>query len=550
MLLSLKVQNYALIDELFVEFHPGLNIITGETGAGKSIILGALGLILGKRVESSVLKNNEQKCIVEAEFNVTNYNLKDQFIQNDIDFDTHVVFRREILNSGKSRAFINDTPVNLNVLQDLALQLVDIHSQHQNLLLNQQLYILSFIDIYSKNENLLTDFHTIYNIYKSKEKDYNIKLAEFRQIQDEMDLYTHQYNELNEANLKIDEITDLESELSQLENSGEIKSALHETEQILNTDESGIIDSLNIALGRLEKIKNVYPLAGSLAERLSSIHIELKDIEVEISKSFEKLEFDPERHSQISLRLDLLNSLLQKFRKNSIAELLDIKENLGQKIAVVIDGEFELQQQKKELEEVYKTLKTKAEELTSKRISAFPPIEAEITKMLVEMGIVHARVEFRHQVQELMSTGADDISLYFTANKNHPPQEVSKIASGGELSRLMLAVKSLLTGSKKMPTLILDEIDTGVSGEIADKVGNIIKQMCKTSQIINITHLPQVASKGEAHYLVYKDHEQNLTRTLIRKLNDSERVYEIAKMLSGEQLSDAAIENARVLLGK
>jgi DNA repair protein RecN (Recombination protein N) len=549
MLLSLKVQNYALIDELYVEFHPGLNIITGETGAGKSILLGALGLILGKRVENSVLKNNEQKCIVEAEFNVANYSIKDQFQENDIDFDTHAVFRREILSSGKSRAFINDTPVNLNVLQDLALQLVDIHSQHQNLLLNQQSYIINFIDSYCKNDQLIIDYQLLYTTYKNKEKEYNLNFSEYNRIREEMDLLTHQFNQLSEANLKPGEIIELETELLQLENSGEIKSVLHESEQIINTDESGVIDLLNIASGRMDKIKEVFPLASNLSGRLASILIELKDIEGDIARSFEKLEFDPERHTQISNRLDLLNSLLQKFRKSDIQELIELKEKLEQKIAVAIDGEFELKKQKNELDLILESLKNKANELTEKRSSAFSSLETDIMRMLNDMGMQHARVAFQHEIHELTITGVDEVSLFFTANKNHPLQEVSKIASGGELSRLMLAVKALISESKKMPTLILDEIDSGVSGEIADKVGNIIKRMCLRSQIINITHLPQVASKGEAHFLVYKDHNHNITRTLIRRLDDRERVYEIAKMLSGEQLSDAAVENARVLLG-
>jgi DNA repair protein RecN (Recombination protein N) len=550
MLVSLKVQNYALIDDLYVEFHPGLNIITGETGAGKSILLGALSLILGKRVETSVLKNNDQKCVVEAEFKIEIDNLKQRFIENDIDFDTHVVFRREILNTGKSRAFINDTPVNLNVLQEIALQLVDIHSQHQNLLLNQQSYIMEFVDAYAKNENLLSEYQTIYNLYRTKEKDYQNKLIEFQRIKDEMDLLSFQCNQLSEAKLVPGEISELEIEIKQLENAGEIKSALHDSENLLNADESGIIDLLNAASGRLDKIKDVFPQASVMSERLISALIELKDVESEIAKSFEKLEFNPDRHLQISERLDLLNSLLQKFRKTEILELIELRDELQKKISVVVDGEFELLQQKKELDGLLSTLEKKAEELTRKRIDKFPALESEISRMLIEMGMNHARVEFKHLLQQLSPSGADDIGLFFTANKNHPLQEVSRIASGGELSRLMLAVKALVSGSKKMPTLILDEIDTGVSGEIADKVGNIIKQMSKNSQIINITHLPQVASKGEAHYLVYKDHNHTLTRTMIRKLNESERVLEIAKMLSGEQLSEAAVENARVLLGK
>jgi DNA repair protein RecN (Recombination protein N) len=550
MLLSLKVQNYALIDELFVEFHPGLNIITGETGAGKSILLGALGLILGKRADTSVLSNSEQKCVVEAEFNIVSYNLKQLFDENDIDFDVHAVLRREILNNGKSRAFINDTPVNLNILQDLALKLIDIHSQHQNLMLNQPSYILDFIDAFGKCEQILTEYKSVYNLYKLKEKEYNTNLTAYNAIREEMDLLNFQFSQLKEANLMPDEKSIIEEELLQLENSGEIKSTLHETEEILNSEEQGIIDLLNTLSVKLDRIKGVFPKGGELSGRIVSTIIELKDIQDEIATSFEKLEFDPDRHQKLSDRLDMLNSLLQKFRKSDISELIEIKNELEKKIAVAIDGEFELNQQKKELDLLLKELNTKAKVLTDKRISVFSVIEENVMIMLKDMGIPHARIDFQHRTSELTLSGADEINLLFTANKNHPLQEVSKIASGGELSRLMLAVKAIISGSNNMPTLILDEIDTGVSGEIADKVGNIIKQMCKRIQIINITHLPQVASKGEAHYLVYKDHNHHTTRTLIKKLNDTERVYEIAKMLSGEQLSDAAVENARVLLGK
>lgn len=550
MLLSLKVQNYALIDELAVEFHPGLNIITGETGAGKSILLGALGLILGKRADTSVLSNSEQKCVVEAEFNIGSYNLKQFFDENDIDFDVHAVLRREIMNNGKSRAFINDTPVNLNILQDLALKLIDIHSQHQNLMLNQPSYILDFIDAFGKCGQILTEYKSIYNLYKLKEKEYNTNLTAYNAIREEMDLLNFQFSQLKEANLIPEEKSIIEEELLQLENSGEIKSTLNETEEILNSEEQGIIDLLNTLSVKLDKIKGVFPKGGELSSRIASTIIELKDIQDEIARSFEKLEFDPGRHQQLSDRLDLLNSLLQKFRKLDISELIEIRNELEKKIAVAIDGEFELNQQKQELDLLLKELNTKAKVLTDKRISVFSEIEENVMIMLKDMGIPHARIDFQHRASELTMSGADEINLLFTANKNHPLQEVSKIASGGELSRLMLAVKALISGSNNMPTLILDEIDTGVSGEIADKVGNIIKQMCKRIQIINITHLPQVASKGEAHYLVYKDHNHHTTRTLIKKLNETERIYEIAKMLSGEQLSDAAVENARVLLGK
>ncbi|MBN2484542.1 MAG: DNA repair protein RecN [Bacteroidales bacterium] len=549
MLLSLKVQNYALIDELFVEFHRGFNIITGETGAGKSILLGALGLILGKRAETSVLSNSDEKCVVEAEFDISKYNLKPLFLENDIDFDNHAVFRREILSSGKSRAFINDTPVNLNTLQDVALQLVDIHSQHQNLLLNQQQYILNIVDSYGGNDALLKEFQQVYASFREQEKEYRLRLEAYNAIRGELDLFSFQYNELNDAKLIAGEQEMLEEELARLENAGDIKLALHEAEGALTDDEHGVIGKLKLISAKLDRIKHVFAKAEGISERLSGALIELKDIEADIAGSFEKLEFDPERHQIIKDRLDLINSLLQKYRKANIDGLLEMQEGLSRKLSLATDGGEEIKQLKGNLDKLEGALSQKSRDLTQKRMLLFPEIENSLTIMLKEMGMQHALVEFRHTVREISALGADDIALHFTANKNHPLQEVSKIASGGELSRLMLAVKALVSGSKKMPTLILDEIDTGVSGDIADKVGNIIKQMCKESQIINITHLPQVASKGEAHFLVYKDHDHKATRTLIKKLSNAERVHEIAKMLSGEQLSGAAVENARILLG-
>jgi DNA repair protein RecN (Recombination protein N) len=549
MLLSLKVQNYALIDELAVEFTSGLNIITGETGAGKSILLGALGLILGKRADTGVLRAEDRKCVVEAEFNISKYNLQDQFRENDIDFDTHAVFRREILSSGKSRAFINDTPVNLNVLQDLALQLVDIHSQHHNLLLNQQSYIVEIIDAFTKSDECLADYKLLFTRYKEKEKEYNKRCDAFNAVKTEFDFLSHQFNELTSANLRAEEMPLLEQELNQLENAEDIKLGLHEAENILFADDAGALDLLNSAYLRLGKVGAIYATAEGFSRRIENLVIELKDMQKELVKSFEGLEFDPEKQLKIKDRLDLLNSLLQKYRKHSLTELIEFRNNLDQKISVAVDGEFELNQLKMELEELLLKLKQKAKELSDKRTSGFGKFEMRVESMLQDMGMQYAKVAFENQIQELGPSGIDAFTMLFTANKNHPLLDISKTASGGELSRLMLSIKALVSDSRKMPTLILDEIDSGVSGEIADKVGNIIKQMCNGTQIINITHLPQVASKGATHYLVYKDHGQTITRTLIKKLNDKERLYEIAKMLSGEELSEAAMENARILLG-
>lgn len=550
MLLSLRVKNYALINELFVEFHNGLNIITGETGAGKSILLGALSLILGKRADLGVLMNSESKCVVEAEFDVSGYSLKGLFEDNDVDYEEHAVFRREILPSGKSRAFVNDTPVNLNVMQDLALRLVDIHSQHQNLLLNKQAYLLGLIDRYCRNESILEEYISIYSTFRETEKNYNDNLQKYQSIQEQFDYLSHQYNELKEAEVVDGELEKLELEISELENSGDIKTALHEVENILSADESGLLDRLSEAINRLNKISSVYSKAENYFSRLESVSIELKDLSNEISNTFENLEFDPARFEEVKDRLNLINGLLSKYKKLSIEELLSFQEELKEKVSVAIDGNFELEKQKQALDILKEQLIEKAGLLSERRQKSLFNFEREILQVLSELGLEHAELSLTHTEQDISLSGIDSINFYFSANKNHPLQEVSKIASGGELSRLMLAIKSVLSGTLGMPTLILDEIDTGVSGDIADKVGTIINEVSNGIQVINITHLPQVASKGQSHFLVYKDHNQEVSRTLIKKLTDDERLREIAKMLSGEELTNAALENARVLLGK
>jgi DNA repair protein RecN (Recombination protein N) len=548
MLLSLKVHNYALINELYIEFHKGLNIVTGETGAGKSILLGALGLILGKRADSSVLSNQEKKCVIEAEFNVENYKLEPLFISNDIDYDNHVIIRREILISGKSRAFINDTPVNLNILQSISLLLVDIHSQHQNLLLNKQSYILNIIDAFSQLNSTLTEYKNIYSGYCELEGRYKKQLEEFNRVREEMDLISHRVEELEKANLQEGEIEHLEQEIYQQEHAGELKTILHETTSMLGTEDSGVLDLVANIENKITKVGKVLTDGHNLIERIQSAKIELKDIEQALLNLFESMEFDPKYHEKIKSRLDLLNGLLMKYRVNEIQALIAVQKEQKEKLSIAVDGEYELNNLKKELESLFKVLDQKANELTVKRESSFHSLQNQITELLQDMGMEYSKVSFLNEKQELSASGRDSISFLFSANKNHPVQDISKIASGGELSRLMLTVKALLSGSNGMPTLILDEIDTGVSGEIADKVGNILKNMSSSTQIINITHLPQVASKGETHFLVYKDHEQSTTQTMVRKLTETERLQEIAKMLSGEQITEAALENARELL--
>lgn len=550
MLLSLKIKNYALINELHVDFNKGLNIITGETGAGKSILLGALGLILGKRADTSVLSNRESKCIIEAEFDLSGYAMQKEFIDSDIDFDVHTIIRREVLSSGKSRAFINDTPVNLNILQDITIQLVDIHSQHQNLLLNRQSYLLNFIDSYCNSKDLLTEYQNVFEKFKNAERTFLSRTAEYEKVKAEFDFVSHQVEELEKAKIISGELESLDKELYQQEHSEELKTIFHEATEILNGEDSGLLDRISYLESRFTKIEDVMSPAGDIFKRLQSVSIELKDMEDDISKIFESLDFDPERLEQIRNRVDLLNTLLQKYRCKDENELLKLYNQQKEKLNVAIDGEFELEKLKKELNQLKDSLYRLAKQLSEKRTSEFTSIQKKLESILKELGMEYSRVIFESTHEEPGYYGIDNINLLFSANKNYPEQEISKIASGGELSRLMLSVKSLIAEKKGLSTLILDEIDTGVSGEIADKVGNIIKNMSNTTQIINITHLPQVASKGQVHFLVYKDHESEITNTLIKQLSENERLQEIAKMLSGEQLTDAAIENAKVLLGK
>jgi DNA repair protein RecN (Recombination protein N) len=548
MLLSLKVNNYALIEELLVEFHQGLNIITGETGAGKSILLGALGLILGKRADTSVLSDSESKCIVEADFNIEGYKLEQLFDDNDLDFDKHTLIRREILPSGKSRAFINDTPVTLNVLQDIALRLVDIHSQHQSLMLNQQEFLLGIIDKYCDNVELLQAYEITFNHYRNLQKKYQTAKNEIDTVKSELDFLNHQVEELEKAKISSGEMLQIEQELNQLDSSGDIKAVLHEATQALSADESGILEILRALSSGLGKIEKVYPFASELQQRLETARVELKELDADIAISFDKLEFDPERHLWLKERLGLLFGLLQKYNAESEDELIEKYNGLNEKLALGVDGEFELEKLEKELSKVEEQVQTLANKISKVRNKSFPQIEQKVVQTLKELGIPHGQLKIECTLQPLAITGKDNVQFTFTANKNHPLQEISKIASGGELSRLMLSIKALLSSSVGMPTIILDEIDTGVSGEIASKVGGVIHQMSKGMQVINITHLPQVASRGEAHFKVYKDHSNSHTRTLIKQLNATERLHEIAKMLSGEALTDAAIENARILL--
>jgi DNA repair protein RecN (Recombination protein N) len=549
MIQSLSIENYAIINNLEIEFSRGLSIITGETGAGKSILLGALSLILGKRADTSILKDKTRKCIVEGTFDITEYGFQSFFDENDIDYDDFTILRREISPNGKSRAFINDSPVNLNVLSELGIRFIDIHSQHQNLNLSNSQFQLKVIDSFSHSEDLLGKYQEVYYLFKDLSKEYQYILEKSQQSQADLDYYQFQFNQLDIARLKEDEQYELEHDLEKLNHAEEIKNNLNSSVSLLSGEENTVLNQLKDINSSINKIIKFYPDVAEHGKRLESAYIELKDIANELELLKEKVELDPERLEYINERLDLIYSLQHKHKVNSIKDLLKIKESLKQKIDEVSSYEFKLEDLKKRINECENKLNDFAQRLSQQRQQSLKDIEKEITVLLLDLGIPNGRFEITHKITgDYTINGIDRVQFLFSANKNIALQEISKIASGGELSRLMLSIKSLLSDSTGLPTIIFDEIDMGVSGEIADKVGNIIKRMSEGMQIINITHLPQVACKGDFHYLVYKSDEGETTTAHVKLLNNEERHIEIARMLSGEELTEAAMENARELL--
>ncbi|MEN8115367.1 MAG: DNA repair protein RecN [Bacteroidota bacterium] len=549
MLVRLSISNYALISTLQVGFHKNLNTVTGETGAGKSIILGALGLILGNRADLSVLKNKDEKCIVEGQFEVDNYSLNTFFEEKDLDYDPSTILRREITPSGKSRAFINDTPVNLNVMRELGLKLIDIHSQHQNLELSNQKFQLGLVDTVAGSNDILTDNKKLYNQYRQMQK----QLADLKKKAEnnsaDMDYYQFQFNQLEEAKLQEHEQEELESELEKLIHAEEIKGAFAKVNQLLDDEHFSIIGNVKESQKILERIKDFTEEAGGLSDRLQSSIFELKDIVEEAGLLAEKIEFNPARIEQINDRLNLIYSLQQKHHVASVKELIKVKDDFDKKINRVVGYEDEIKKLETELENQYRLLEKKAEQLSTIRKKSFSTIEKSVVGDLKQLGMVKSKFQVVHNLlEDFQSNGKDQISFIFSANADSVPDDISKIASGGEMSRLMLAIKNLLRSSKALPTVIFDEIDSGVSGEIAIKMGNIIKSFSASTQIINITHLPQIAAKGDAHFQVYKFEKNDKTFTSVKKLDDDERVEELAKMVGGEKLTDTTIKAAQELL--
>jgi len=547
MIRNLKIRNYALIEQLEIDFIPGFITITGETGAGKSILMGALSLILGQRADTGVLMNKQQKCIVEGEFSIDG-KFKQFFEINDLDFEDLTLIRREILPGGKSRAFINDTPVVLSILKDLGNQLVDVHSQHQNLQLSDYIYQMEVVDHVCGNEKNLITYRKHFSAYSETVLEYKKLKSGIDSLKGELDFYEFQFTELESAKLLDGELEQLESELSTLEHAEEIKSSLVTSYQLLLGEEKSL-SLINEALNLQKKISEFHPPSTSLSDRLKTVHIELKDIAVEMESIASYTEFDPARLNQTRERIDLLHSLLQKHKLKSVAELINLRNELENKISEITFSDENLEKLNKKILELKEKVEASAEKVHIARNSSGFQIEKKIVGMLQLLGIPNPAFKVKVVKTEVPDeNGMDDVSFLFSANKQAPAEEISKVASGGEISRLMLCIKSLLSDYKGLPTLIFDEIDSGVSGEVAEKVGAIMKEMSGGRQVIAITHLPQVASQGDSHFLVYKEEKELATNTKISVLTEEERVQEIAKLLSGEEVTGAALSNARELL--
>ena len=548
MIQTLYIRNYVLIDELEMQFSEGFTTITGETGAGKSILMGALSLILGHRVDTSVLKLKDSKCIVEGTFR-TSEDLRSVFESNDLDFEGLSIIRREISPAGKSRAFVNDTPVNLPVLKELGSRLVDIHSQHQNLQLSEHQYQLDVIDYLARSSKELSEYRVVYGAYRTVADELIRVRDEISRLKDDLDYMQFQFDELQSAKLKEGELETLESEFQRAEHAEEIGQALGQSAALLIQESSGILDQLGQALGQLRKIKDYFTPAEGLFERMESTHIELKDLSSELDMQAAKSDLDPGKFGQLQERIDLMFSLMQKHKMRNVGELIGLREELSEKIEAITFSDEKIGLLEEKRAGYLKSMERLSALLHRKRSAAGREMELKVVSQLKELGIANAKfhVEVARRT-EYDQSGSDEIRFLFSANKQVEMEEVSRIASGGEISRLMLCIKALISDRQGMPTLIFDEIDTGVSGEIAEKVGAIMERLSGDRQVMSITHLPQVASMGKEHFSVYKEDTVDATYTRIRKLNKEERIVEIARMLSGESLTDAALSNARVLL--
>jgi DNA repair protein RecN (Recombination protein N) len=550
MLQRLSIQNYALIQELSIDLRSGLTIITGETGAGKSILLGALGLLLGDRADPSVLRDASKKCIVEAQLHIEKYKLNDFFKSHDLDMEPICILRREINPAGKSRAFINDTPVNLNQLKEIGARLIDIHSQHDTLLLNSSVFQLQLLDGPASNSALLHIYRELFALWKKKKKELeDLRLEEIK-LRSELDFLQFQFDELEQAAIRPNEFAELEAEFSILSHAEEIKIQLTQALHLLDGENQSVNAGLKQALQSFQQAARYSNNLSSIQERIQSIHIELRDVIVETEHLAEKLDADPKRLEIIRTRLDLLNHLLNKHRVSSSDELVELKQQFEERINQATSVGQDLERLDKELEGIYQELLQKAESLSNSRKTVIPKLVKESTRLLNRLGMPKTTLSIELNRREQPDyNGIDKVTVLFSANAGSSPQELSKVASGGELSRLMLSLKKILAGSVSLPTIIFDEIDTGVSGAVADSMGDILKEMGEEMQVLAITHLPQIASKGNDHLKVIKFTHGKETSSQLIRLQEKERIDEIASMLSGKELSEAALINARSLLG-
>jgi DNA repair protein RecN (Recombination protein N) len=549
MLQRLSISNYALIDNLEISFDKGLNILTGETGAGKSIILGALSLILGQRAESRYFFNQQKKCVIEGSFKIEGFHLRSFFEDNDLDYEVETVLRREISADGKSRAFVNDTPVNLNSLKALGERLIDIHSQHATLEINDPEFQLLIVDSVARHDALLNDYRTKFKAYKKSTSRLQQLIEESDKAKADLDYFQFQFDELEKATLSADEQELLEQGLYALNNAGEIKRNLLGAYYLMNEGETSALIQLREAAHQLSALEKFNPEITELHQRLNSTIIELKDIAAEIDTLEQRTHTNEARVEEVNTRLSLIYNLQKKHRVNTTADLLQIQDELSGKIQQAVFGDEVIEKLEKQLAVDKKELEELAAKLSANRTRIIPQIEKQVLETLAEMGMANSALKIdTSNTTELTKDGTDHVRFLFSANKGHALAEMSKVASGGELSRLMLSIKSLVAQNTALPTIIFDEIDTGVSGEVANKVGQIMEKLADNLQVITITHLPQIASKGQSHYFVYKDDEGAATNTRIKQLNQQERVLEIAKMLSGDKPGESALQNARELL--
>lgn len=551
MLRSLYIQNYALIEKLDINFDSGFSVITGETGAGKSIILGAIGLLLGQRADVKSIRTGASKCVIEARFDISAYGMQPFFEENELEYEEECILRREVYASGKSRAFINDMPASLAQMKELGELLIDVHSQHQNLLLNKEGFQLNVLDILSHNEEVLAAYQSVHKEWKQALYDLEKIIARAEQDKADEDYIRFQLEQLEEARLSEGEQEELEQEADTLSHAEEIKAGLYRAGQILYSDEGGLLSGLKDCLNTMIGLQNVFPVAGELAERLESTYIELKDISQEISGKEEEVEFNPARLEEVNERLNLIYTLQQKHRVSTIGELLALENEYAMKLSAITSSEEDIEKLKASCDVLYNKVKKQAAVLTKARTAAAREVEKQMASRLVPLGMPNVRFQVEMGTRkEPGMHGIDTVNFLFSANKNGTLQNISSVASGGEIARVMLSVKAMIAGAVKLPTIVFDEIDTGVSGEIADRMADIMQEMGESNrQVISITHLPQIAARGRAHYKVYKQDNEKETNSHIRRLTDNERVEEIAHMLSGATLTEAALNNARALLG-